>query len=56
LLLWGEKDAVLPPSYAKKFASCINGGTRIQTVPEAGHLAYLDRPEVVARAVLAHFG
>ena len=56
LLLWGEKDAVLPPSYAKKFASCINGGTRIETVPEAGHLAYLDRPEVVARAVLAHFG
>jgi pimeloyl-ACP methyl ester carboxylesterase len=60
LLLWGEKDAVLPPSYAKKFASGINngirGGTRIETVPEAGHLAYLDRPEAVARAVLAHFG
>jgi pimeloyl-ACP methyl ester carboxylesterase len=56
LLLWGEKDAVLPPSYAKKFAAGINGGTRIETVPEAGHLAYLDRPEAVARAVLAHFG
>jgi pimeloyl-ACP methyl ester carboxylesterase len=56
LLLWGEKDAVLPPSYAKKFAAGINGGTRIETVPEAGHLAYLDRPQAVARAVLAHFG
>ena len=56
LLLWGERDAVLPPSYAKKFAAGINGGTRIETVPEAGHLAYLDRPEAVARAVLAHFG
>jgi pimeloyl-ACP methyl ester carboxylesterase len=56
LLLWGEKDTVLPPSYAKKFASGINGGTRIETVPDAGHLAYLDQPEAVARAVLAHFG
>jgi pimeloyl-ACP methyl ester carboxylesterase len=56
LLLWGEKDAVLPPSYAKKFAAGINGGTRIETVPDAGHLAYLDRPEAVARAILAHLG
>jgi pimeloyl-ACP methyl ester carboxylesterase len=57
LLLWGERDAVLPPSYAKKFAAAINGGgARIETVPDAGHLAYLDRPDAVARSVLAHFG
>ena len=56
LVLWGERDAVLPSSYAKKFAAGINGGSRIETVPEAGHLAYLDRPEAVAKAVLAHLG
>ena len=56
LLLWGEKDAVIPGSYAQKFAAGINGGTRIETVPDAGHLAYLDSPEAVARAVLAHLG
>jgi len=56
LILWGERDAVLPPSYAKKFAAGINGSTRIETVAEAGHLAYLDQPDAVARAVLAHFG
>ena len=56
LLLWGEKDAVIPRSYAQKFATGINGGTRIETVPDAGHLAYLDRPEAVASAVLAHLG
>lgn len=56
LLLWGEKDAVLPPAYAKKFAAGIGGGARIEVVPEAGHLAYLDRPEAVAHAVLAHLG
>ncbi len=55
LILWGERDAVLPPNYAKKFASGINGSTRVQTVADAGHLAYLDQPDAVARAVLAHF-
>jgi pimeloyl-ACP methyl ester carboxylesterase len=56
LLLWGEKDAVIPRSHAQKFAAGIKGGTRIETVPDAGHLAYLDRPEAVAGAVLAHLG
>ncbi len=55
LILWGERDAVLPPSYAKKFAAGINGSSRIETVADAGHLAYLDQPDAVARAVLAHF-
>ena len=39
----------------KKFAAGINGSTRVETVPGAGHLAYLDQPDAVARAVLAHF-
>lgn len=56
LILWGEKDAVLPPSYADKFAAAINGAARVQTIPDAGHLAYLDRPEIVAKAVLSHIG
>jgi pimeloyl-ACP methyl ester carboxylesterase len=55
LVLWGEKDAILPPSYAKKFAAGINGATRVETVAKAGHLAYLDQPDSVAKAVLAHF-
>jgi pimeloyl-ACP methyl ester carboxylesterase len=55
LVLWGEADKVLPPSYARKFATGINGATRVQTIPNAGHLAYLDQPEAVAKAVLGHF-
>ena len=54
LIVWGERDAVLPPSYAGKFAAGINGATRVETVPGAGHLAYLDQPDAVARAVLSH--
>ena len=38
----------------KKFADGINGSTRVQTIAGAGHLAYLDQPEAVAKAVLEH--
>ena len=59
LILWGDRDALLPPSYAGKFAQGINKGnngtTRVETVGNAGHLAYLDQPDAVARAVLDHF-
>ena len=59
LILWGDRDAILPPSYGDKFAQAIkkgiNGATRVETVPNAGHLAYLDQPDAVARAILAHF-
>ena len=54
LVLWGEKDAIQPPSYAAKFAKGIGSATKVQSIPGAGHLAYLDQPEAVARAVLAH--
>ncbi len=55
LILWGDGDRVLPPSYARKFAAGINNGrTKVETIAGAGHLAYLDRPEAVAKAVLAH--
>ena len=59
LILWGDRDAILPPSYAGKFAQGINkgskGAARVETVENAGHLAYLDQPDAVARAVLDHF-
>ena len=56
LILWGEHDAVLPKAYARKFAAGINGGTRVETVAGAGHLAYLDQPDAVAKAILSHTG
>jgi abhydrolase domain-containing protein 6 len=60
LILWGDRDSILPLSYAGKFAAeinrGINGATRVETVANAGHLAYLDQPDAVARAVLTHLG
>jgi pimeloyl-ACP methyl ester carboxylesterase len=52
LLLWGENDRIMPRGYADLFAKGISGTTKIQVVPGAGHLAELDKPAEVARAIL----
>jgi pimeloyl-ACP methyl ester carboxylesterase len=56
LLLWGERDRVVPPSYAKRFASAIAGQTTLREIAGAGHLACIDAPQVAAEAVLAFLG
>lgn len=53
LLLWGEQDRIMPPSYAEVFARGIAGPTETRIIPGAGHLAELDRPHDAAAAVLA---
>jgi pimeloyl-ACP methyl ester carboxylesterase len=53
LLLWGEQDRIMPRSYAARFAKAIAGRSEIKTIPGAGHLAELDKPEEVAAAILA---
>jgi abhydrolase domain-containing protein 6 len=52
LLLWGAEDKIMPRSYADKFAKGIKGKTEIKVIPDAGHLAELDKPDEVAAAVL----
>ncbi len=52
LLLWGAKDAVMPRSYAEKFRKGIKGPTELMVVDGAGHLAELDKPREVAKAIL----
>ncbi len=52
LLLWGENDKIMPRSYAKTFADGISGKTTTQTIAGAGHLAELDKPAEVAKAIL----
>lgn len=53
LLLWGEQDRVMPRSYADRFAKGIAGPSEIRIIPGAGHLAELDQPDEVAKAILA---
>jgi len=56
LVLWGSRDALVPASYAKRFADGIRGKTEVRGVEGAGHLADLDAPDKVADAVLQFLG
>jgi abhydrolase domain-containing protein 6 len=53
LLLWGERDRIMPPAYADTFARGIVGQTTTRIVAGAGHLAELDKPAEVASEILA---
>ena len=44
LLIWGEKDAIMPRSYADRIAKGIAGRSETKVIAGAGHLAELDRP------------
>jgi pimeloyl-ACP methyl ester carboxylesterase len=52
LLIWGAEDRIMPRSYADRFAAAIRGRSEIITIPGAGHLAELDKPDNVAAAIL----
>ncbi|HEX2126178.1 MAG TPA: alpha/beta hydrolase [Thermoleophilaceae bacterium] len=47
LVLWGEEEQYFPVAAAYEFESV----AEIVTIPGAGHTAYLEKPEEVARAV-----
>ncbi len=52
LLIWGAEDRIMPRAYADRFARAIAGRTETVTIPGAGHLAELDKPDEVAAAIL----
>jgi pimeloyl-ACP methyl ester carboxylesterase len=56
LILWGERDRVVAPFYAQRFAAGIAGKTQVKLIPGAGHQADLDAPDAVAKAVLGFVG
>ena len=55
LVLWGEGDRFLSPSYAEIFGARIPD-VRVEMIPEAGHLIGLERPEPYGRALLRFGG
>jgi pimeloyl-ACP methyl ester carboxylesterase len=56
VILWGEADKVLPPSYAARFASAIGDNAQVKMITGAGHLAYLDAPDATADGVISALG
>jgi len=51
LLLTGDADPFAPPPVMRMFAARVKGSQSI-VIPEAGHSAYWEQPEIFNRAVL----
>jgi pimeloyl-ACP methyl ester carboxylesterase len=52
IVLAGAKDRLTPPSHAKRIAEQLPQLVRLTILPETGHMAPLERPEEVNRALL----
>lgn len=52
LFLWGDQDAFAGPASGREVAAALPNG-RLQIIEDAGHLPWVDQPEVVARAIEA---
>jgi pimeloyl-ACP methyl ester carboxylesterase len=50
LVLVGDQDAITPPEKAKALADAIPNA-RLETIPVAGHLSNLERPELFTSAI-----
>jgi pimeloyl-ACP methyl ester carboxylesterase len=55
LVLWGESDGVVTPSYGQAYASLIPGA-RFALIDGAGHHPEFERPEALASCILAFVG
>ena len=55
LLLTGDADMYAPPAVMRMFAARVKGSQAV-VVPEAGHSAYWEQPEIFNRTVLDFIG
>ncbi len=51
LIVWGEDDPYLPPSFAHALAEKLGGPAEVEVLEGARHWPWLDRPELVDRIV-----
>lgn len=49
LVLWPDGDPYIGPRFGPAYARALGGRTTFETVPDAGHWPWLDRPELVDR-------
>jgi len=50
VIVWGDSDKLIPPTYAHAFKKGI-AGAQLVSIPEAGHMINLEQPDAVAAAV-----
>jgi pimeloyl-ACP methyl ester carboxylesterase len=51
LVIAGDNDRLTPPSHARKIADMLPDLDRLLVLPETGHMAPLERPQEVSRAL-----
>jgi pimeloyl-ACP methyl ester carboxylesterase len=48
LVLWGTQDPYIPERFGREYAQAL-GAAELQEYPDAGHWAWLDRPDLIDR-------
>ncbi len=56
LFVWGEKDGVFPVRRAREMVARMSGRASLAVIERAAFLPHEERPEEVARHVLAFLG
>jgi pimeloyl-ACP methyl ester carboxylesterase len=49
-VIWGDQDRIIPPAYGAAFHRLIPG-SKLTTIPDAGHLPHVERADAVANAM-----
>lgn len=47
LVLWGERDEYIGASFASAYGEALGGPARVETLGDAGHWPWIDRPDAV---------
>jgi pimeloyl-ACP methyl ester carboxylesterase len=51
LVIWGERDRMVPIAHGKRYAELLPGCTGLKTVKDAGHSVVAEQPEAAAELV-----
>lgn len=56
LILWGEKDNMVPRAHGETYARLIPNAGELKLIPDAGHSVIVEEPELTAQLVLDFLG
>ena len=51
LIMWGKEDKLFPSAYAARWGERI-AGSRVEIVPECGHVPAVEKPEITAKEII----